>query len=271
VRIRGANDEFQLVQALLRNRRQRQRQRRFVVEGVRPINQAVANGWTIDALWYASERPLSRWAVALLEDGPAKRQFEVAPAFMDELSAKDEPSELIAVVEMPPDDLARIPPREDLLVVAFDRPVSPGNLGSVIRSVDVLGGHGVVVTGHAADIYDPQALRASIGSVFALPVVRVSVMEALRAWIESLRAAIPGLAVVGSSSTASTPPAQLDLTRPTVLAVGNETSGLSHGWRELCDALAGIPMSGAADSLNVAAATAILLYETRRQRGVSNA
>jgi TrmH family RNA methyltransferase len=264
--VNSPTDEFQLVQALVRNRRQRARQGKFVVEGVRPINQALEHGWTIDAVWYPAGRALSRWAAAVLESGRAAVYVEAAPELMAQLGEKDEPSELLAVVETRPDDLGRIPRPPDALVVAFDRPVSPGNLGSLVRSSDALGAHGVLVTGHAADVYDPQAIRASTGSVFALPVVREGSMEAVSAWLATLRTEIPGLQVVGSSAGAATPVADVDLTRPTVLALGNETKGLSHAWREACDELVVIPMCGAADSLNAAAAGSILLYEAARQR-----
>lgn len=260
------NDEYQLVHALVRNRRQRSRQGRFVVEGVRPITQAFEHGWTIDALWYPSGRALSRWATSLLESGRASLHVETAPALLAELGEKDEPSELLAVVRPRADDLARIPRRPDALIVAFDRPVGPGNLGSVIRSSDALGAHGVVVTGHAADVYDPQAIRASTGSIFALPVVREGSMTAIGSWLEELRTEIAGLRVVGSSARASTPVADVDLTRPTVLALGNETRGLSHAWHEACDEVVVIPMTGGANSLNAAAAASILLYEASRQR-----
>ena len=88
-------------------------------------------------------------------------------------SNKSEPSELLALVAMPADDLDRIPLSPDLLVVAFDRPASPGNLGSIIRSCDALGAHGVIMTGHSVDLYDPETISASVGSLFALPVVRL--------------------------------------------------------------------------------------------------
>jgi TrmH family RNA methyltransferase len=265
-RLNSPTDEFQLTQALLDNRKQRARQGKFVVEGVRAIDQAFEHGWAIDALWYPAGRTLSRWAASLLESGRAAVHVEASPELFARLSGKDEPSELLAVVEARPDDLARIPGRPDALVVVFDRPVGPGNLGSVIRSSDALGAHGVVVTGHAADIYDPQAIRASMGSVLALPVVREGSMDAVRAWLEALRAEVPGLQVVGSSARAATPASEVDLTRPTVLALGNETKGLSYAWRQACDELVVIPMSGAADSLNAAAAGSILLYEAARQR-----
>jgi tRNA G18 (ribose-2'-O)-methylase SpoU len=258
-RLRSANDEFQLALALLTNRRHRHRQRRFFVEGVRAIDQAVANAWPIESLWTSVGARLSGWATALVESDLAREHVEAEPELMAQLSGKEETSELLAIVEMPPDDLARIRIAADALVVVFDRPVSPGNLGSVIRSADALGAHGVVVTGHAADLYDPQTVRASTGTLFALPCVRAESLDASSCWLEPLH-------VVGSSAHGDVEPASVDLAGPTALVIGNETAGLSRSWREGCDVLVRIPMRGTADSLNAAAAASILLYEADRQR-----
>jgi tRNA G18 (ribose-2'-O)-methylase SpoU len=256
LRIRSANAEFQLLLALRDNRRQRARQGRVLVEGVRPIDQALEHGWSVDAFVYGADRSLSGWAGGLLESGRARRHLELAPALMAELSEKEEPSELVAVLDLPPNDLGRIPAGVRL-VVALDRPTSPGNLGSIVRSADAFGTDAVVVTGHAADPYDPQAIRASTGSVFALPVVRAGGPEALDERLHAFR-------VVGTSAAGETPLEDADLSRPLVLALGNETRGLSRAWAERCDQIVRIATVGSADSLNVAAAAAILLYEAAR-------
>jgi TrmH family RNA methyltransferase len=265
-RLRAAGAELQLALSLLENRKQRARQRRFVVEGVRAINEAVDHGWAIDSFWYSGAGRLSGWARSLLDSGVAQTHYELPAALMAELSGKDETSELIAIVGQPPDDLARIPAETDALVVVFDRPVSPGNLGSVIRSSAAFGAHGVVVTGHAADVYDPQTVRASVGTLFALPVVRSPGGSELDEWIVGLRHELPGLQVVGSSARAICSVSSLDLRPPTVLVVGNETKGLSGAWRERCDELVLIPMRERGGSLNAAAAASVLLYEVDRQR-----
>ena len=257
--IRSANADFQLALSLRDNRRQRARQGRFLVEGVRSIDRAVESGWAIDSFWFATKRPLSRWATALLETDVARTHVELDPALMEELSSKEETSELVALVEIPPDDLERIPRQADPLLVVLDRPASPGNIGSVIRSADALGADGVVVAGHAADVYDPQAVRASQGSLFAVPVVRAGAPEELEPRLEPLH-------VVGTSARADSTLDEIDLSGPTALVLGNETKGLSWAWRERADALVRIPQGGAAGSLNLAAAAAILLYETDRQR-----
>jgi TrmH family RNA methyltransferase len=257
--IRSANADVQLALALRDKRRQRARQGRFLVEGVRSIDAAVAGGWTIESLWLAAGRPLSRWAAELLESGVARRHVELEPGLMAELSAKDETSELVALVEIPPDDLERIPRAADPLLLVLDRPASPGNLGSVIRSADALGADGVVVAGHSADVYDPQTVRASQGSLFAVPVVRVGSPAELEPRLEGLR-------VVGTSARGDAELDEVDLRRPTALVLGNETKGLSWAWSERAELVARIPQRGSASSLNLAAAAAIALYEAERQR-----
>jgi TrmH family RNA methyltransferase len=263
-RISTRNARFQQWQALLTNRTKRQRAGEFLVQGVRPISLAVRHGWPVRTLLYDGRVAPSRWAAELLERVDAAR-VSVDSALLAELGDKAEgPPELIAVVGLPPDDPARIPVGPGLLVVVFDRPGSPGNIGSLIRSADAFGASAVIVTGHAADPYDPKSVRASTGSLFAVPVVRLPGHQPVLDWIRSRDVGSPRL--VGADERADTPVAEVDLTGPTVLVIGNETTGLSGAWREACDDLLSIPMSGAASSLNAAIAGSVVLYEAARQR-----
>ncbi|MBA2364178.1 MAG: rRNA methyltransferase [Chloroflexia bacterium] len=266
IRIHSEDNDFQYAETLRRNRTKRQKRREFFVEGVRPINLALEHGWEIRAFLFSRERPLSSWAEGVLRQSAAKAHYELPLHLMAKLSGKEETSELIALAAMPPDDLSRIPVREDLLVVVFDRPASPGNLGTIIRSCDALGAHGLIVTGHAADVYSPEVVSGSTGSLFATPVVRLPSHQELLPWFDVIQTAIGDFQVVGSSARADTDLSALNLMRPTVLVVGNETRGLSEAYRELCDVLIRISMGGAATSLNVACATSIMLYEVDAQR-----
>jgi TrmH family RNA methyltransferase len=266
LRLYAETNEFQHVETLRRNRQKRHKHREFFVEGVRAINQALAFGWGFKWLLYARDRPLSDWAKDVLDRAGAELRLELPFELLQKLSGKEETSELIAMVAMPADDLARIPVRQNARIVLFDRPANPGNLGSIMRSCDAFGVDGVVITGHAVDLYDPETIGASMGSFFAVPAVRVATVAEVRSWLDSLRLALARLAVVGSSAKATLDVATCDLTRPLVLIVGNETWGMSAGYRELCDDIVTIPMRGSASSLNVAAATSILLYEIDRQR-----
>jgi 23S rRNA (uridine2479-2'-O)-methyltransferase len=266
VRIRNEDNDFQYAETLRRRREKRLRQREIFVEGVRQINQVLACGWSVRAFLYSPERRLSGWARDVLEAAGADVHYELPYTLQAKLSQKADASELIALVRMPDDDLGRIPVRDDLLVVVFDRPGSPGNLGTLIRSADALGAHGMVVTGHGVDLYDPETISASTGSLFALPSVRLPSHGELTPWLAELRGLLPGFQVVGSDEEGGVDVDTHDLTRPTVLVAGNETRGMSAAYRELSDAVVRIPIGGSASSLNVAAATSILLYEAARQR-----
>lgn len=236
-----------------------------MVQGVRPIDEAVAAGWVV-AEWLVSDRhDLSEWARDHLKSTSADL-YRVSPKLMAELGEKDssEP-ELLAVVEMPADDLDRLPVNHEFLGVAFDRPSSPGNVGTIARSLDALGGSGLIVTGHAADPYDPRTVRSSTGSIFRVPTVRSEISHVL-AWADAVRDHGIPLQLVGTDESGTLDADQADLTRPTLLLTGNETRGLSRAWREMCDHLVRIPMAGHASSLNAASATSIMLYEATRQR-----
>jgi tRNA G18 (ribose-2'-O)-methylase SpoU len=264
VRITTRNAQFQQWQALLTNRTKRQRAGAFLVQGVRPISLAVSAGWPLQTLLYRDAAALSRWARDILDRVDAPR-VAVAPDLLGELSDKaDAEVELIAVAKLAADDLARIPVRPSFLGVVFDRPGSPGNIGTLLRSADAFGAHGVVVTGHAADVYDPKSVRASTGSLFSVPAVRTPSHREVLDWISG--AGVP-VAVVGADEAADVDVADYDLTGPTLLLIGNETAGLSAAWRAACDRLVRIPIGGAASSLNAATAAGILLYEAARQRG----
>jgi TrmH family RNA methyltransferase len=269
LRVSSENHAFQHAVVLKANRTKRQRYQEFFVEGVQAINQAVAFGWSITTLIYSSEQPLSRWAQHVLAAAPSATRLEMSPRLLHKLSDKDEPSELLALVAMPDDDLTRIVPMTPLLLAVFDRPVSPGNLGTLIRSCDAFHADGLVVTGHGADVYDPATIRASTGSLFALPVVRAASHRALAEWFPALAKAAGPFQVVGTAADGDTAVDALDLTAPTVLVFGNETLGLSAGYRDLCERTVRIPTAGSAESLNVACAASIVLYEVDRQRRAS--
>ncbi len=263
-----ANTAFQRIDVLRRNRNKRHRYGEFVVEGVRAINGALAGGWTVRSFAYPRDRQLSRWATDILDASTADSHLAVAPALFDTISEKEESSELLAVVATRPDSIDRIPVRAGMLVVVVDRPGSPGNLGTLIRSCDAFGADGVIVSGHGVDLYDPATIRASVGSFFAVPSVALPSHREVGEWVSGLRQSYPGLTLVGTSARASADLRDFAWGTEVLLLVGNETSGLSHAYREMCDAVVRIPMRGTATSLNAAVATSIVLHEvdTHRRR-----
>ena len=265
-RVTTRNARFQQWQALLASRNKRQRAREFLVQGVRPITVAVEMGWPIHTLIFDGSRAQSRWARKLLSTVHAE-QVAMSSELLAELGEKDEAApEVIAIMEVPDDDLRRIAVGPQFLGVVFDRPASPGNVGSIIRSADAFGADGVLVTGHAADVYDPKSVRASTGSLFAVPVVRIPSHREVMKWVEGRREQGCPVRVVGTDEDGETRLFDCDLTGPTLLLIGNEATGLSAAWRGWCDQMVSMPMMGTASSLNAANAATAVLYEAARQR-----
>jgi tRNA G18 (ribose-2'-O)-methylase SpoU len=260
---------FQRAEVIKRNREKRTRAGQFLVEGVAQINIAVKHNWEIAALLFSSGRPLSRWATELVQSGVALELWELAPELMEELSEKDETSELLAIINAKNLSTSDIPAKPKGLVVVFDRPSSPGNLGSSLRSADAFGVDGVIITGHAVDIYDPYVVRGSMGALFALPVATAASHIEIADWVRNARSNGFDYQVVGSSGKTEALLTTQSFDRPTVLILGNETVGMSRGYWEICDSVVKIPIGGALSSLNVSCAASILLYEVSRQRASS--
>ena len=267
IRIRNDNADFQLLETLGRNREKRRKTGLFVVEGVRAINLALSKGWTFEGLVMAEDASLSRWGSDVLARANATKHYLVAQEGFDLLTERHEGSELLALLHLPPNDPARLPSAPDLRVVLLDRPASPGNLGSIVRSCDAFGVGGVAVVGHGVDPYSREAIRASTGSLLSVPVVQFGGPQEVQAWLDGLRATLgQPVRLVGSDEHGDTSARAFDWAGPLVLAAGNETHGLSHALRELCDVTLSIPMTGTASSLNVAVATSILLYDWNSAR-----
>ncbi|MBF6128654.1 TrmH family RNA methyltransferase [Nocardia brasiliensis] len=270
-RVSTRNASVQVWQAYLNNRTKRHRDGRFLVQGVRPITQALANDWPLETLLYRLGTPdLSSWARQLLDTSDVP-QVGLVPELMAELGEKTGGiPEVVAVAISRQDELATFEPGEPgedaPVVVVFDRPNSPGNLGTLIRSADAFGACGVVVTGHGADQYDPQAVRASTGSLFAMPVLRAAgPAQVLEFRDRQVQRGIP-TRIVGTDEHGPRAAYDHDFTEATILVVGNETGGMSAAWQQACDDMVHIPMGGTASSLGAPSAAAVALYEISRQR-----
>ena len=260
VRLDAMDNAFQHAEVLKRNRTRRHQTGECFVEGVRPIQRLLDGGWTVRSVWSDRGRPLSTWAEEVVRSSGAGRHYRVPSELMERLSDREEPSELVVIAETRRPRLADLTLPEDFVVVVLDRPSSPGNLGTVVRSADAFGAHAVVVTGHAADPFDPRAIRASMGAVFSVPLVALGGPGDLAGWLSGR----PGVTVLGTDSDGEVAIRDADLRPPVVIALGNEGAGLSYRLRELCTAVVSIPVR--TDSLNMAMAASILLYEAAARR-----
>jgi TrmH family RNA methyltransferase len=266
-KIYSENNDFQHMEVIKRNREKRTRANEFFVEGVKSINYAIENNFCIKAFAYSNEKPLSEWAKNILNTSRADVHYELPLKLMDKLSEKDEEaSEIIAVVEMPSNELSRIQVKSDMLVVVFDRPSSHGNLGTLIRSCEALKVDGLIITGHAVDLYDPKTIRSSMGTFFSVPTIRLQSHKELLPWFEEIKENYPTFKVIGSTSKSEVLLENAALKNPLALLLGNETNGLSNNYKDLCDELVSIPMYGKITSFNVSCAASIMLYEIDKQR-----
>jgi TrmH family RNA methyltransferase len=225
----------------LRKARERRRSGLFIAEGPREVERARAAGLTLVATYFAPS--LLEW--------PGGE--EVSERVLAKMAYRAEPEGVVAVVETPVWEL----PRAGSLYLVAVGIEKPGNLGAMARTADAAGADALVVAEAQADPWNPNAIRASTGAVFSLPVVEATLDE-IRALPTRLLAAMP------DAPTAYT---EIDLTARTTFAIGAEDAGLPDAWIEAADFAVSIPLhAGATDSLNAATAAAIVLFEARRQR-----
>jgi RNA methyltransferase, TrmH family len=243
----------------LRSRRERDETGRFFIEGAQLVAAAAEQRAAIELLVVAPALLRSRFGQEVARElGRGLPTFEVTPEVLRSIAGRDDVQGLGAVVCQRwrrLDQLAAASCR-----VALDGVQYPGNLGTILRTSDATGGAGVVLLGPTADPHDPLAVRASTGAIFGQELARASPAELAR-WARG-----GGVAVVGAAPDATLDYRAVRYPARLLVAMGSEGQGLSGEVRELCDTLVRIPMVGRADSLNLAIATGLVLYEVFRQQ-----
>jgi TrmH family RNA methyltransferase len=185
--------------------------------------------------------------------------YEMSEAVLAKVSRRDNPQMVSGVFRQRLTDLGAVRPAAGDVFVALDQVRDPGNLGTVIRTADSVGAKGVILVGETCDPFSPEAVRATMGSLFHVPLVRTG-REAFLAHVRSV-----GARLVGTHLSATHDYRRIASTQPTILLMGNEQKGLPDDMAAACDVRVKIPMVGRADSLNLAVATGIMLYELRRE------
>ena len=269
-KIFNRNNLFQKFEVLKTNRNKRYKYNEFLVEGVRSLNEAVNNNWKIKSFIY-DRNNLSGWAKDMINKVNTDANFYLTPELMKKLGEKEDTSELMAIIEMREDKLDNVMLSENPFIVLFDRPSNKGNLGTMIRSCDALGADMLIITGHSVDLYDADVVVSAMGSFFKLPVIRISDNKVLFEYIDKLKNRYTNFTTIGTTAHNENPIYSANLTSPLMLMMGNETMGLNKAFKEYCDLLCTIPMSGKsyATSFNVSCAASILMYEITRQRGIN--
>lgn len=252
-----ANDRIKSIRAL-DMRKERKETGLFVAEGASILVTARDAGFVPTALVYQSgtatgaiPQALVKWALAGRAD-----VLEVSEAVLAKLSSKENPQAMLGVFRQRWVELPKTAERDDCWLV-LEEVRDPGNLGTIIRTVDAVGAKGIILVGNCCDPYSREAVRATMGSVFAVPLVKVS-REQFLLWRSEWRGDVVGTHLDGAEDFR-----RASYKGPILLVMGSEGPGLSDSLTRACSKLVKIPMAGTLDSLNLAVATALTLYQIR--------
>jgi TrmH family RNA methyltransferase len=245
----------------LADRKHRRREGAFVVEGGQPVWRAIEAGWPIETLIVVPELLAGSSVMRMVEEQEAAgtRVARLSRELFLRLSEREGPPGLAAIVRGRVRELGDLRPRPDGVYLALHEVGNPGNLGTMIRTVDAAGAHGVILIGDTSDPFAPTAVKASMGSLFAVEVAGTATLDQFFDWTGA-----HGVRVMATSGGASDDYREAGYPTPLALLLGSEGRGLPPTALERSDQRIRIPMVGTAESLNLAVAAAVLLYEVRR-------
>lgn len=246
---------------LLSQKKGRDRSGLFIAEGLKLIIDALDQGWQIDIFVMAKaakDQPLvSKTAARAMASGALV--IEASAKVLSAITRKDNPQNAVAVFKQQWAKASGLPLSDDCAIVALDRVRDPGNLGTIIRTADAAGAKALILLGDCTDPFAIETVRATMGSVFAMPLCKMSGDE-LVAFAAHKNAQLVGTHLKGAVDYRS-----LNYqAQRTILVMGNEQSGMPDALADACDHLVKIPQEGRADSLNLAIATGVMLFELRR-------
>lgn len=244
------------------DRRSREKNGQFLIEGYRELSRAIENDEEIESLFFCKELFLGSSEMALIDRCAQKGAFiyQTSEKVFKSFSYRDRPDGLIAIAKMRHLSLQDLKPSKNPFLIVAEAIEKPGNLGTILRSADGAGVEGVIVSDRCTDIFNPNVVRSSVGTLFSLPVIESSTTDCIE-WLKKNK-----IKLVAATPEAKIDYTKADFTGPLAIVVGTEQYGLSQQMKNEADILVRIPMMGIADSLNVGVATALLLYEVHRQR-----
>ena len=247
----------------LRDRRPRDEERAFLVEGYREVRRALERHVTLDEVYFSRDWFLGENEPALLEQAEAAgaKLFELSKEAFAKVAYRERPDGILAVAPQWSRTLADLRLSAAPFILVVEAIEKPGNLGTILRSADAAGCDAVIVCDPVTDLFNPNVVRASTGVLFSVPCV-VGESAAVQAWLKE-----KGIRTVATTPAAKALYSDSDLTGPLAVVMGSEQYGLSEFWLKNADLPVRIPMAGQADSLNVAMAALITLFEAVRQRG----
>jgi RNA methyltransferase, TrmH family len=256
------NPLIKTIRKLLKERKARDEAGQFVVEGIQGVVEAVERKVSLHTLLYAPDMLTSEIAKEAIETARhwGVRVETVTPEVFASLSDRDHPVGILAIVSRPSASIEATTLPADTLLVALYATSDPGNLGTIIRTVDAVGAHGVLLVGNTVDPFHPAVVKASAGTIFTVPLVRLASLSELQEWCSERN-----ITIVASTDKATDSYWEAEYSHPLVLLMGAEAQGLPPEFLATLPHTVRIPMHGTADSLNLAVATGLILYEIKRR------
>jgi len=234
--------------------KERKQRKLFLIEGSREIGLALAGGFKIENIFYCADYGKRLPGLAV------EKIIEVSKKVFKKISYRENPDGLLALVKAREIKLDEIKLNFTPLIIILEAVEKPGNLGAILRTADAVGIDAVIINDIKTDIYNPNIIRASQGTVFTVPTVVASCQESL-AWCKK-----GGIKILATSPEAILDYVKADFKKPCAIVLGTEDKGLSREWLDAADERIKINMSGKIDSLNVSVSVAVILFEAARQR-----
>jgi TrmH family RNA methyltransferase len=246
--------------AQLLEKKHRDKQQKYMIEGIHLVQEALRFGADLECIAFDVERGVPAELASMMDKNSRAEWIGVSAAVIAKCTDTKTPQPVFAVVRKHSADISGLLQKKNSLVIVLDGVQDPGNVGTIIRSADAAGADGVIIGRGSADIYNPKTIRSTMGSIFHLPVAEGDLLSLLPQAKES------GVRIVSTSLQATSTCYGYDFTGPSWLLVGNEAKGVSPEAQKLVDDALIIPMKGQAESLNVAMASTVMLFEAMRQR-----
>jgi RNA methyltransferase, TrmH family len=244
----------------LQKHSERAKQGLFIIEGIKEIEKAVLSGYQFDSLFFCPELIDYNIIGEIFKNKLPKKIFEINREIFNKAAYRQDSGGMLLLAKPSNHKLSGLKLSQNPLILVIEGVEKPGNIGAIYRTADAAGISAIIICDQGTDLYNPNAIRASLGCIFSIPTAICSSAEA----ISFLK--IDNIQILTSYLNAAVPYHTIDYTKPSAIVMGTEATGITEIWLKASDSDIIIPMRGMADSMNVSTAAAVLIFEACRQR-----
>jgi RNA methyltransferase, TrmH family len=244
----------------LQKRSERDVQGVFMIEGLKEIEKAAGMDYQFESLFFCPEIVDSSIVLKTIGKHQPENWFEITRDVFNKVAYRENSGGIIVLAKPKDHSLDHLNISKNPLIIVIEGVEKPGNIGAIFRTADAAGISAIIICDPGTDLYNPNAIRASLGCVFTTPTAVCTSQQAIK-WLKERN-----IQIMASYLQAATPYHKVDYTKPTAIVMGTESTGITNTWVDAADANIIIPMQGKADSMNVSTAAAVLIFEACRQR-----